>query len=604
MKNKLLTSILAIMLVLATSVSALDMTAAPLSLTSVEDTAANDAVTLTVTGGNQTETVTCTGDHLTVTKEQVTPYDGTYKLDVAPEANYNGDTSFTCTVSYNNETKQVTVPVTVTAVNDAPSIAEITDKQAVEDGTFTYQISATDVDSTNLTYELTQKPTGMTVSATGLVSWTPDDSQLGEHTVTAKATDSLNASATEDFKVSVRPKRVCKYGSVGDLDLTVDNPDENEEFAPGEEFTVDVQVENDGSENRDVTVKAMLYDLDESEMLSSTVSDETRVRDGEEENFDMKLRVPTTDFDVNNNFVLYVTAFEDEDENCAYREVPLELTREDDAVVVTELTLTPEETPAGKKVTATISVENVGEDDQQKVYVKLRNSYLDLKQETNHFDLDDYKSDDNEYTATLTFDVPSDAEQKEYWIEAVVYFDEGRETESKVAKLVVTGTAAKAKTDLPALDATPETGVSVQAGKKVAIPVVISNPGNTKAAFTVEVSNVDGWADVLLVEQPEQLNPGESGHAYVYLDVSEDAALGVHEFGLNVRSGNELLSTKKVAVSVEGKLAEPAPAEQTSTNKLTGLFTAGSSAANTFYVAGAVALALVGLFFLKMLFKR
>lgn len=603
MKNKLLASIMAALLVLVASASAFDagsLTVTPNPLNMAEDGTA--AVTISITNGDGTETLNFDfGTDLQNTASTlVRVNNNSWTMDVKPVQDFSGATNLDVTIN-GVETEILVVNV----AEQAPVITAIDDKLAVEDNEFSLQVAATDGDNEALTYELTQKPTGMAISATGLITWTPDKTQFGEHTITVKVTDSKNASATEDFKATVRPKKVCKYGEIGDLDITVDNPDDNDEFKAGDDIEMDIQVDNDGDENLDVTVKAMLYNLDEGKLLATVSSDETRIKDGEEENFDLSLTIPTTDFDVDDDFMLYITACENDDENCAFKAIPVELTRDDDDVIVSEMDLTPEEVAPGKTVTATITVSNIGEDDQDNVYVKLRNSYLDLNQETASFDLDDYKSDDNEYTATVTFTVPEDAEAKEYWVEAIVYFDSGRETDSELAKLVVAGKSslkAAVETGVSSLEVVPEAGISVEAGKKVAVPVMINNAGNAKASFTVEVSSMDGWAEIVAIEQPEQLNAGESGHAYVYLEIAEDAAIGVHELNLNIRNQDGLLATKKVAVTVEGTTAEQAPAEET--NKVTGFFTAGSSAANTFYVTGAVVLVLIGLFFLRMLFKK
>ncbi|TWU41350.1 putative deoxyribonuclease RhsB [Novipirellula aureliae] len=69
---------------------------------------------------------------------------------------------------------------------------------------FIYTLSATDPESTTITYSLGRGPTGMTVdAATGVVSWTPATDQAGKHVVTLIATDAGGASAIESFEFDV-----------------------------------------------------------------------------------------------------------------------------------------------------------------------------------------------------------------------------------------------------------------------------------------------------------------------------------------------------------------------------------------------------------------
>ena len=74
-----------------------------------------------------------------------------------------------------------------------------------EDATYSPTLSANDVDAGDvLSYALTTKPTGMTInSSSGLISWAPDNSQVGDHTITAKATDLSGAWVTRTWTVRV-----------------------------------------------------------------------------------------------------------------------------------------------------------------------------------------------------------------------------------------------------------------------------------------------------------------------------------------------------------------------------------------------------------------
>ncbi len=102
--------------------------------------------------------------------------------------------------------------VSVTAVNDAPSITSTAGTTATEDVEYSYIASANDVDDTNngtaLSWELSNAPSGMVVSSTGVVTWTPSNGVSDSGTVTLTLRDGEEDGVspdTEDFSISVTP---------------------------------------------------------------------------------------------------------------------------------------------------------------------------------------------------------------------------------------------------------------------------------------------------------------------------------------------------------------------------------------------------------------
>ncbi len=100
--------------------------------------------------------------------------------------------------------------VSVTAVNDPPAIASTAPTTATEDTLYTYTAAVSDVDDSNngidLSWSLSNAPTGMVVSSTGVVTWTPDNGVSSSGTVTLSVQDGGEngaSAATEDFTVTV-----------------------------------------------------------------------------------------------------------------------------------------------------------------------------------------------------------------------------------------------------------------------------------------------------------------------------------------------------------------------------------------------------------------
>ncbi|MCP4501328.1 MAG: hypothetical protein GY822_15325, partial [Deltaproteobacteria bacterium] len=99
--------------------------------------------------------------------------------------------------------------ITVSEVNNAPTIDSTAGTTAIEAVEYTYAATVTDVDALDvndgngsLVWSLSGEPTGMAVSSTGVVTWTPADGILTSETVTLTVTDG-DASDSEDFTITV-----------------------------------------------------------------------------------------------------------------------------------------------------------------------------------------------------------------------------------------------------------------------------------------------------------------------------------------------------------------------------------------------------------------
>lgn len=97
--------------------------------------------------------------------------------------------------------------VTVVNVNDAPVITTAADTSATEDGPYSYDVDASDPDAGDtLSYSLTAAPTGMSIDpVSGLITWTPNNGQVGSNDVTVLVTDNGVGSltASQIFSVTV-----------------------------------------------------------------------------------------------------------------------------------------------------------------------------------------------------------------------------------------------------------------------------------------------------------------------------------------------------------------------------------------------------------------
>jgi cellulose biosynthesis protein BcsQ len=134
--------------------------------------------------------------------------DGT--LTYTPHPNFYGADTFSYTVQDREGlTSTAKVTVAVSPVNDSPTIVSKPVTTAMVDVLYTYAVEARDPDGNDiLTYSLAAQPPGMMINPmTGLIQWTPNETQKETYDVVVKVADSnsVPASDTQTFRLTVNP---------------------------------------------------------------------------------------------------------------------------------------------------------------------------------------------------------------------------------------------------------------------------------------------------------------------------------------------------------------------------------------------------------------
>jgi hypothetical protein len=103
-----------------------------------------------------------------------------------------------------------------TVNNTAPVMDEILDQTAPESIEFTYTATATDAENDTLSFSLATYPSGMTIdSATGVITWTPGATAIGDNSVTVSVTDGTD---TDDTSFTITVSEMTELDQLG-LDL-------------------------------------------------------------------------------------------------------------------------------------------------------------------------------------------------------------------------------------------------------------------------------------------------------------------------------------------------------------------------------------------------
>lgn len=504
----------------------------------------------------------------------------------------------------------------VSSGNNPPSITSTAITSAVEDQTYTYDVEATDPDTGDtLTYSLTTKPDGMSIdSSTGIITWTPNEDQIGNNDVVVVVVDDGTPPEpkAQSFTVLVRPDDVCgdyisgSYIEITDWDIT----DDDEDFYPGDKIEIEVDIENDGDEEiEDIVVEAILYDVTDGKRIDVIKSEEFDLDEDEDETIELILEIPE-DLDTDNDLVVFISAYEDgnDAENCDWESNDdLDFKRRKHDIAIEKVLVTPSTAKAGSTVEVKVDVENVGDRDEDDSYVRVKNGELGIDKKSELFEVEAYeKGDDDEYSVTISFTVPTNAEEGNYDLEVYVYNDDDEIYESghEFVTLFIQGIATQTTTETETgtvtitTEGTPE---GVEQGTAFTIPVKLTNTADETKEYKITVTNIGDWAKSTS-EFDAYLTAGQSSTYYVTITPNEDAAEGKHSATINVKEGTTTIATKTLSFTIPGTTSGitggtvlDMETEDEGFKMLSG---------TTLWVIADIILVLIAIFFIKMLFSK
>lgn len=411
---------------------------------------------------------------------------------------------------------------------------------------------------------------------------------FGDYSTTLRArgtvfngTDNIPVNATAPVTYT---KSFCKAGQAGS-DLSINNVDisntgdEDDEWKPLDEITIEVEVDNDGSDDiDDVFVEIGLYDSSGKDVINDVDFDNTddeesieigNLRDGDEETVTFNFQIPA-DFETG-DYKLVVKAYSDDlgegvectdfssDLSNDFYQI-IDVISEDDEgkfIAFDSVRFSSDQVVCGDTVTLTFDAVNIGDEDQDQVKVILSNKDFGLSQSQEiKSGLD--KGDDAQMT--FTFQVPRNIAEKTYTLELNAEYDyrsgnyrEELEDTEKFPLRVFSCTSSggvNTSSGRIALISSPSNS-ETQAGEELAVKSRITNLGSSAVTFVVDAIDYEDWADLKSVSSRTlNLAAGESKEVTFTFDVAESAK-GDNSFVVEVRAGDKV-ETREVPVSVSG----------------------------------------------------
>ncbi len=403
---------------------------------------------------------------------------------------------------------------------------------------------------------------------------------FGENTLTITARDLAQTAAKATSTFTLR-KSFCSAGAKGTnlsiSDVEIRNAGEDDDdWKLLDEVTIEVEVDNNGAEDlRDVVVQLGLFDSSGRNVIGKldfSNEDEEKieidkVNDDDSETVTFKFRVAGDIED--GTYKLAVKAYSKrlgESSLCADTSTDLENTlyetitveQEDDEgkfIAFDEIALSPTEATCGDSVTLSTNVFNIGNEDQDRVKVRVSNAELkiDANQEIRNLDTGDDKS------ITFSFAIPQEVADKTYTLDFTADYDYGSAGYHETLDtpyhfpLKVFGCAAK-----PAPQ--PQNLVSIAAdlesdalsGEPMVVKTTLKNTGAQSVTVLVNAKGHESWAKLTDISQRiVTLAPAESKDVRLTFDVNKNAT-GEQSFTLEV-TANDRVQTQQVSVTLQKK---------------------------------------------------
>ena len=354
---------------------------------------------------------------------------------------------------------------------------------------------------------------------------------------------------TGDLQVKIRDISVVK--GFGD----------DEEWFLLDEVEVEVRVKNKGDYDvDDIVVEWGLFNKKTGEWTIE-VDDlkDFNLKDGDEKTltFNFKLDDLDEDFDElqNGDFVLYVRATGEVDADtpydaCARDSKNTDIIIEDDFVVLDNIQL-PEKVSCGDQVQLVADVWNIGDEDQEDVYVIIYNEELGINEKIIIGDIDAFENE--ELNALIK--IPEDAEEKYYTLTFLVYDEysevyENRYNDDK-AKFDVFTKVEGGCIFNPKLTIVGSLESGGKAGELLVVRATVTNTDSKTRTFDVNASGYDSWSELSEISEDSiTLEGGKSKDVLFTFNVNKDAS-GNKEFSIDLVRDDEKLISQPVSVLIE-----------------------------------------------------
>lgn len=363
------------------------------------------------------------------------------------------------------------------------------------------------------------------------------------------------AQDTVNLIIDIEPD-VCDFGIVGsDLKIDIKEPDSSDEFKPGDIIDIEVEVSNEGKNDMRVQVDAFLFN--EKRNIADASSSSKKIEDGEEEDFNLELRIPIDPNDINDEdtFTLYIKAYDDnfEELNCIQAKQDIDIELEDEEVIIDkkESRIFPPAAACGDTISAYVKVINIGSKDNDDVVIKIENQELGIYEQSEKFELEDFNSEeDNTLIKQFQIKIPEDAKISRYNLKAIVNYDGG--SNSIILPLEIVSCDLQSillQKVNPITIKKLESEIMTKKGSLVTIPLQISNNLNRRVNLIITPVDTEDFAESS--SKTASLNPDSRTTVLLDLLIRDKANPGTYSSTILVKEGAKTLASETIIINIE-----------------------------------------------------
>ncbi len=213
-----------------------------------------------------------------------------------------------------------------------------------------------------------------------------------------------------------------------DIDIEFTNIDNNEDFNMGDKISPTLKISNDLNQDKDFKIKTYFYDITDNKIIekdSKTLSINKNKNKIIGFEFDIGVNL-----DADNNYAL-LTVINDDQCNQEFKKI--DLVRKDNEVIINKIEIKQNELICGDPLNLKVYVQNIGNNDQD-VYIKLKNSKLKIDEQTEGFKLEKFDKDDSE-KREFNLNIPDNIKSGPYTLRTEISYGNQKEYADKTITL-------------------------------------------------------------------------------------------------------------------------------------------------------------------------
>ncbi|MBR9705663.1 putative S-layer protein [Candidatus Pacearchaeota archaeon] len=352
--------------------------------------------------------------------------------------------------------------------------------------------------------------------------------------------DINNENETATVDIEIKPT-YCTSGCNNDdmlkIDVDISNKEgygeEDYEWYALDEIEFEITVENlDDDTIDDIIIEWCLYSVEDDKCDAKDEESNFKLKEDDEKEVIITYTVDPDDVDKGgDDYILFVKVYSDdkdygEEVLCDEYSEEITIMIDDNFVIVGDVVFT-ETVACEDNLEIDAELWNIGDDDEEDVYVTIYNKELGLNERIDVGDIDQFE-DKRIFFDTI---IPAGTDEGQYWLEIRVFdedddlFENDNDDEArKTIKVNVEGncviTSSSAKITALLNDETPD----AISGEEIIVDAAITNTGDEETTYTLSIFGNSGWSTVEeFTPKTVTLGQGESKDISIILALDKDA---------------------------------------------------------------------------------